>query len=85
VICLERSRGYWVTRASGRREESVFKRIVTQVWNWAQACPSIRGFTEGERRYGKELWKLASVWLKRHSWTGATTSEKPGVKDWKSP
>ena len=25
----------------------------------------MRWFTDGERRYGQELWKLASVWLKR--------------------
>ncbi|PPT07073.1 hypothetical protein CKA32_005298 [Geitlerinema sp. FC II] len=65
---LERSSGYWVTSASGRREKSLFERIVTQVWNWVQASQSIRWFTDGERRYGQELWNLASVWLDRHSW-----------------
>ena len=35
------------------------------MWNWAQASQSVCWFTDGERRYGRELWKLASVWLKR--------------------
>jgi hypothetical protein len=40
------------------------KNGVTSAWRWAQASESIRWFTDGERRYGKELWKLASVYLK---------------------
>ena len=30
-------------------------------------CSSMRWFTDGERRYGKWFWLLASVWLKRQS------------------
>ena len=29
-----------------------------------KACDGIRWFTDGERRYGQELWNLASVYLK---------------------
>ena len=49
----------------GQRDSSLFESIVSEVWNWAQACQNIRWFTDGERRYGQELWKLASVWLER--------------------
>lgn len=31
---------------------------------WAKTAEFIRWFTDGERRYGKALWKLASLWLK---------------------
>ncbi|NJN75081.1 MAG: hypothetical protein HC796_00960 [Synechococcaceae cyanobacterium RL_1_2] len=36
---------------------------MTITWEWAQASAYSRWFPDGERRYGKELWKLASVYL----------------------
>jgi hypothetical protein len=33
-------------------------------WDWAKPAQFIRWFTDGERRYGKALWELASVYLK---------------------
>lgn len=32
-------------------------------WQWAQGALFVRWFTDGERRYGKALWSLASVYL----------------------
>ena len=35
-----------------------------QAWAWAEPAQFIRWFTDGERRYGAALWRLASVSLK---------------------
>ena len=48
-------------------------------WEWVQNCQSIRWFTDGERRYGNELWKLASVYLK----SGEYHPEFPHRKVWR--
>jgi len=48
---------------AGHKDELLFQRGTQQAWQWAQACPFIRWFTDGERRYAKALWKLASVYL----------------------
>ena len=48
-------------------------------WEWVQSCQSIRWFTDGERRYGNELWKLASVYLK----SGECHPEFPHRKVWR--
>lgn len=58
-----------MSRASSKRDEKLFERIVTTTWSWVMGCRSIRGFTEGERRYSKVLWKLAIVWLKEQNWS----------------
>lgn len=34
-----------------------------QSWQWAESSQYIRWFSDGERRYSKELWKWASVRL----------------------
>jgi hypothetical protein len=39
----------------------------------------IRWFTDGERRYGKELWKLASVYLP----SSLTSTAYPYRKVWR--
>lgn len=60
---IERSSRYWVSAMAGHKDELLFERGTQQAWQWAQACPYIRWFTDGERRYAKALWDLASVYL----------------------
>jgi hypothetical protein len=60
---LERKSRYWCSVAIGLHELCLFEQGVRQAWKWATAADSIRWFTDGERRYGKALWKLASVRL----------------------
>jgi hypothetical protein len=52
---------------------------VKKAWDWAKSSPTIRWFTDGERRYGKELWQLASVYLKQDE----TTPGYPYRKVWR--
>lgn len=61
---IERKTRYWIEAQAGLKNALLFKNGVTSAWNWARSSESIRWFTDGERRYGKELWKLASVRLK---------------------
>jgi hypothetical protein len=42
----------------------LFEQGTLQAWEWANPATFIRWFTDGERRYGQALWKLASVRLK---------------------
>lgn len=48
---------------AGHKDELLFQRGTQQAWQWAQGCPYIRWFTDGERRYAKALWDLASIYL----------------------
>ena len=57
---LERESRYWVTAQAGRKEETLFTQGTHDTWAWAQDAHTIRWFTDGERRYGKALWPLAS-------------------------
>jgi hypothetical protein len=41
----------------------LFAEGVQRSWQWAEPSEFICWFSDGERRYGKELWKLASVRL----------------------
>jgi hypothetical protein len=52
---------------------------VQRAWHWAQPSAWIRWFTDGERRYGKELWKLASVYLP----SSLTSDAYPYRKVWR--
>lgn len=61
---VERESRYWVTAQAGLKDESLFASGVKTAWDWVQSCDGIRWFTDGERRYSQELWKLASVYLK---------------------
>jgi hypothetical protein len=36
-------------------------------WQWAEGGSFIRLFSDGEPRYGQELWRLANVWLKHRN------------------
>ena len=60
---IERNSRYWVDAQAGLKDASLFEQVVKSVWDWAKPSEWIRWFTDGERRYGKELWKLASVYL----------------------
>jgi hypothetical protein len=57
---LERESRYWVTAQAGRKTETLFTQGTQDTWAWAQGASTIRWFTDGERRYGKALWPLAS-------------------------
>jgi len=62
---IERQSRYWVTAQAGKKESQLFEQSTLSAWNWAKSAQFIRCFTDGERRYGKALWQLASVYLKR--------------------
>lgn len=61
---IERQSRYWVTAVAGLKHQSLFEQSTSEAWQWAAPARFIRWFTDGERRYGKTLWPLASVWLK---------------------
>lgn len=46
---------------AGAKTEHLFEQGTVQAWQWAQPAAFIRWFTDGERRYGTALWKLATV------------------------
>ncbi len=50
-----------------------------RAWHWCKGSQSIRWFTDGEGRYAKELWKLASVYLPRRR----TSAAFPYRKVWR--
>ena len=76
---IERESRYWIGAQAGLKNASLFEQGVQSAWEWALPCESIRWFTDGERRYGKELWKLASRYLKQSE----TTPEYPYRKVWR--
>lgn len=49
---------------AGQKEAALFEQGTLSAWDWAKEAELVRWFTDGERRYGKALWKLASVFLK---------------------
>jgi hypothetical protein len=49
------------------RDAQLFEQGVERAWDWAQPSDIIRWFSDGERRYSKALWKLASVYLLTNS------------------
>ena len=42
----------------------LFKQATNTAWLWAKTSQYIRWFTDGERLYAQQLWKMASVYLK---------------------
>jgi len=60
---MERNSRYWSTVTVGQRDASLFVSGVNHAWQWASSAAFIRWFTDGERRYAKALWELASVRL----------------------
>lgn len=76
---IERESRYWVSAQAGKKETSLFEQGTQVAWNWVKSAQFIRWFTDGERRYGKALWKLASVYLKR----GEAARHYPYRKVWR--
>lgn len=61
---IERDSRYWVIAQAGQKTNALFEEGTQNAWQWAEPADFIRWFTDGERRYGKALWALASVYLK---------------------
>lgn len=79
ISFIERESRYWIEATAGIKDAQLFEVGVKRAWEWAESSEWIRWFTDGERRYGHELWKLASIHLpKRH-----TTSTYPFRKVWR--
>jgi hypothetical protein len=76
MTSIERLCRYWVTAKVGKKVESLFESGVQTTWQWAQSAQFIHCFSDGERRYAQQLWKLASVWLKRHETSRAYEHRK---------
>lgn len=60
---LERTSRYWLVALAGLKDQTLFTQAVLQAWQWFKTCQDIRWFTDGERRYAQELWKVAAVHL----------------------
>lgn len=80
IYFIERESRYWLEARAGFKDESLFEKSVKATWDWAKESSSIRWFTDGERRYSKILWKLASVYLPRRE----TTQVYPFLKVWRA-
>lgn len=63
ISFVERDSGYWLVALAGLKDEMLFEHGVKQAWEWAQPSHWVRWFTDGERRYGKQLWEIGSVYL----------------------
>jgi len=61
---IERESRYWIDAGAGQKTQELFERGTSKAWQWAEPADFIRWFTDGERRYGTALWKIASVRLK---------------------
>jgi hypothetical protein len=61
---IERATRYCVAAQAGPKTAALFALGPAQAGAWAEPAEFIRWFTDGERRYGKALWKLASIYLK---------------------
>jgi hypothetical protein len=79
VHFIERDSRYWVEAQAGQKTNDLFEQSTAKVWEWAKSAEVIRWFTDGERRYGQALWKLASVRLN----TGEVHPDYPYRKVWR--
>ncbi len=61
---IERESRYWIAAQAGLKQDTLFQQGTALAWAWAEPAQFIRWFTDGERRYGAALWRLASVSLK---------------------
>lgn len=61
---IERETRYWIDAQAGQKRHRLFEQGTRNAWEWAAPATFIRWFTDGERRYGTALWKLASVWIR---------------------
>lgn len=64
---------------AGCKDDNLFREGMELLWNWVMLATSICFFTDGEARYAKCFWQLASVWLKSHE----TTAEFGRCKVWR--
>jgi len=64
ISFVERDSRYWLVAQAGLKNTQLFQKGTQKAWRWARCCSSIRWFTDGEQRYAKLLWKLASQYLK---------------------
>lgn len=67
---IERDSRYWVSARAGLKDTLLFESGTEQAWSWAEPAQFIRWFTDGERRYGTQLWKLATVRLNPSEYPG---------------
>ncbi len=65
-VFIERTSRYWINATVGKRTADIIELGTEKAWKWAQGCEFIRWFTDGEKRYAKKLWSLASVYLKHN-------------------
>lgn len=79
ISFIERESRYWVEASAGLKDARLFEQGVQRAWEWAKPSEGIRWFTDGERRYSKELWKLASIRLP----SCATSEVYPYRKVWR--
>jgi hypothetical protein len=79
ISFIERESRYWIEAKTGLKEQELFEQGVKKAWDWALASFGIRWFTDGERRYSQELWKLASVYLP----DGSIPQDYPYRKVWR--
>lgn len=68
---LERDSRYWLVALAGNKDTQLFKQGTHKAWQWAKKSAFIRWFTDGERRYASQLWKLASYYLKAKEYNKA--------------
>ena len=62
---VERRSRYWLVALAGKKETTLFTKATGKAWQWVKHCQFIRWFTDGERRYAQQLWRIASCYLKR--------------------
>jgi len=71
MTSIERQSRYWVTAQVGKKDDLLFEVGVRTTWRWAYPAEFVRWFSDGERRYAQQLWRLASMWLKGHETSSA--------------
>jgi hypothetical protein len=64
VTFIERNSRYWIVAKVGLKTTELFTKATKTAWQWSKESQYIRWFTDGERRYAKQLWQMASVRLK---------------------
>lgn len=60
---IERHSLYWISTVVGCKDQELFEQGTQEAWTWAKSAQFIRWFSDGERRYGKTLWRFASIYL----------------------
>lgn len=71
ITFLERQSRYWLVATAGKKDAILFKQATARAWRWVQGCMFKRLFTDGERRYAQQLWKIASCHLKASEYSRA--------------